>query len=93
LANSDAAHPFLPHRNEGGSQAIDDAVSLGTVFYLGTPPDAVPERLALYEKCRKERASKIQEASRIFSQSIAYQKKKGFDRKFIFISLPLFLFK
>ncbi|KAK3938757.1 hypothetical protein QBC46DRAFT_291915 [Diplogelasinospora grovesii] len=75
----DAAHPFLPHRAEGASQAIEDAVSLGTVFHFGTPAEAVPERLALYEKCRKERASKIQEASRIFSQSQDYQKKKGFN--------------
>ena len=56
-------------------------MSLGTLFHLGTPAEAVPARLALYETCRKERASKIQEASRIFSQSQAYQKKKGFDRE------------
>lgn len=79
--NSDAAHPFLPHRAEGASQAIEDAVSLGTIFHFGTPPEAVSERLSLYEKCRKDRASKIQEASRIFSQSQDYQKKKGFNRQ------------
>ncbi|KAK3370620.1 hypothetical protein B0H63DRAFT_564736 [Podospora didyma] len=75
----DAAHPFMPHRAEGASQAIEDAVSLATIFYLGTPADAVPERLALYDRCRRERASKIQEASRIFSQSMEYQAKKGFN--------------
>lgn len=57
-------------------------MSLGTLFHLGTPAEAVAERLALYEICRRERASKIQEASRIFSQPQAYQKKKGFNREF-----------
>lgn len=66
------------------------------MFCFGTPAEAVPERLALYEKCRKERASKIQEASRIFSQSQDYQKKKGFDRQsalfFFFFFCPFFAF-
>ncbi|KAH8894620.1 FAD/NAD(P)-binding domain-containing protein [Thozetella sp. PMI_491] len=75
----DAAHPHMPHRASGASQAIEDGVSLGTLFCAGTPASAVAERLALYEECRKERASKTQEASRIFSQTQEYQKRKGFN--------------
>ncbi|KAJ5941152.1 hypothetical protein N7516_001320 [Penicillium verrucosum] len=75
----DAAHPFLPHRGEGAAQAIEDAVSLGVLFPYGTTVDEVPERLALYQKCRKERATRIQVASRINSQPMEVQRKMGFS--------------
>lgn len=61
----DAAHPFLPYLGQGGGQAIEDAISLATMFPLGTPSSAVPERLQLYEHCRYERANSVQEKTRL----------------------------
>ncbi|KAF3004383.1 hypothetical protein E8E13_010013 [Curvularia kusanoi] len=61
----DAAHPFTPHQGQGAGQAIEDAASLGVMLQRGTPLSAIPERLKLYQKCRYERASYIQEVSRI----------------------------
>ncbi|KAI6795576.1 FAD/NAD(P)-binding domain-containing protein [Hortaea werneckii] len=60
----DAAHPFLPHQGQGGGQAIEDAVSLAAVLPLGTLPDEVSERLQIYNRCRYERAHKIQDFTR-----------------------------
>ncbi|KAJ4983382.1 hypothetical protein SVAN01_11117 [Stagonosporopsis vannaccii] len=61
----DAAHPFTPHQGQGAGQAIEDAASLAVMLQRGTPLTAIPERLKLYQKCRFERASYIQEISRI----------------------------
>ncbi|KAI7345372.1 FAD/NAD(P)-binding domain-containing protein [Hortaea werneckii] len=60
----DAAHPFLPHQGQGGGQAIEDAVSLAVVLPLGTLPEEVSERLQIYNRCRYERAHKIQDFTR-----------------------------
>ncbi|KAI7278407.1 FAD/NAD(P)-binding domain-containing protein [Hortaea werneckii] len=60
----DAAHPFLPHQGQGGGQAIEDAVSLAAVLPLGTLPEEVPEQLQIYNRCRYERAHKIQDFTR-----------------------------
>ncbi|KAF1971864.1 FAD binding domain-containing protein [Bimuria novae-zelandiae CBS 107.79] len=64
----DAAHPFTPHQGQGAAQAIEDAASLGCVLPAGTPLAEVPERLKLYERCRYERASRIQEYSRLIGK-------------------------
>ncbi|KAI5200243.1 FAD/NAD(P)-binding domain-containing protein [Aureobasidium subglaciale] len=60
----DTAHPFLPHRGQGGGQAIEDAAALPVVLPLGTRSDEVAERLKLYETCRYQRAHRIQEYTR-----------------------------
>ena len=54
-----------PDLAQGGAQAIEDAASLAAML----PRDAVdaaeiPARLRLYEQCRHERASAIQEFTR-----------------------------
>jgi len=61
----DAAHPFLPHQGQGGGVAMEDAASLAVVLPLGTKPSEVADRLKVYEKCRYERAHRIQEYTRI----------------------------
>ncbi|KZM19796.1 Salicylate 1-monooxygenase [Ascochyta rabiei] len=61
----DAAHPFTPHQGQGAAQAIEDAASLAVMLQRGTSLSAIPDRLKLYQKCRFERASYIQEISRI----------------------------
>lgn len=60
----DAAHPFLPHQGQGAAQAIEDGIALGVIFPLGVTPEEVPDRLSLYQKCRKERAEHIQGVTR-----------------------------
>ncbi|KAH0340824.1 FAD/NAD(P)-binding domain-containing protein, partial [Aureobasidium melanogenum] len=51
----DAAHPFQPYMGQGGAMAIEDAVSVAVLLPLGTSKQEIPERLRLYEKCRKQR--------------------------------------
>jgi len=61
----DAAHPMLPHQSQGACQAIEDAAALGLVFsrtYSQFTQD-VPAGLKMYERVRKERATKVQMAS------------------------------
>ncbi|POS68756.1 hypothetical protein DHEL01_v212850 [Diaporthe helianthi] len=60
----DAAHPFTPHQGQGAGQAIEDAATISVVLPRGTSPDAVSDRLKLYEKIRYDRAHQIQEYSR-----------------------------
>ena len=61
----DAAHPFTPHLAQGGAMAIEDAASLGVMLPKGTTPDQVPERLQVYNKARYERATTVQNNSRM----------------------------
>ncbi|KAH7078764.1 hypothetical protein BKA63DRAFT_465371 [Paraphoma chrysanthemicola] len=66
----DAAHPFTPHQGQGAGQAIEDAASLAVMLQANTPLDQIPARLKLYEKCRYERASKVQEVSRLAGKDL-----------------------
>ncbi|EAW22075.1 putative salicylate hydroxylase [Aspergillus fischeri NRRL 181] len=61
----DAAHPFLPHQGQGAGVAIEDAASLAVVLPFGTMVEEIPERLQLYDEIRHERASRIQQYSRL----------------------------
>jgi 2-polyprenyl-6-methoxyphenol hydroxylase-like FAD-dependent oxidoreductase len=56
--------------------AIEDAAALGVVLPSGTSADQVPERLRLYEQCRHERATAVQQFSRIAGGD---NKDKDFD--------------
>ena len=62
-----AHHRSSPQQDQaqGGAQAIEDAAALAAVLPRGTPAEAVPARLELYEEIRSERAHKIQEFSRL----------------------------
>ena len=60
----DAAHPMLPNQSQGAVQAIEDAAALGIIFskdYNYTRD--VASGLQLYEKIRKPRATRVQDAS------------------------------
>ncbi|KAK5679391.1 hypothetical protein LTS10_008206 [Elasticomyces elasticus] len=61
----DAAHPFTPHLAQGGAMAIEDGLSLGTMLPSGTPLEEIETRMQLYNEARYERASAIQDYSRI----------------------------
>ncbi|KAK0741311.1 salicylate hydroxylase [Schizothecium vesticola] len=57
----DAAHPMLPHQGQGGAQGIEDGISLGVALSgAGATAAQVPQRLAVFEKARRHRASAIQ---------------------------------
>ncbi|KAI9835605.1 MAG: hypothetical protein M1819_002056 [Sarea resinae] len=55
----------LMDQGQGGSQAIEDAASLAVILPGDTPRSEIPERLMLYERCRMERATKIQHYTRL----------------------------
>jgi 2-polyprenyl-6-methoxyphenol hydroxylase-like FAD-dependent oxidoreductase len=55
----DAAHPFLPHQDQGGGCAIEDAALLAVVLPQDTLVEEIPARLKLPEKIRYERANRI----------------------------------
>ncbi|OJD29375.1 salicylate hydroxylase [Diplodia corticola] len=61
----DAAHPFLPYMGQGAAQAVEDAAALGACLPAGTPAEEVPQRLRVWEQCRKERADWVQEVTRV----------------------------
>lgn len=71
----DAAHPFLPHQGQGGAQAMEDGVSLGTLLPRGTDPTEIPSRLRLYQQCRKVRAEYVQEVTRQSGKNVASGSK------------------
>ncbi|CAG8979137.1 hypothetical protein HYALB_00000270 [Hymenoscyphus albidus] len=56
----DAAHPMLPNLGQGGAQGIEDGLVLGLVLHGCTAKSKISERLALYEKIRRNRAASIQ---------------------------------
>lgn len=51
-------------QGQGAGQAIEDSATLSVVLPMGTSPEAVSDRLKLYEKIRYDRAHQIQEYSR-----------------------------
>ncbi|KAH6649269.1 hypothetical protein F5144DRAFT_480371 [Chaetomium tenue] len=75
----DAAHPFLPHQGQGGGIAIEDAASLAALLPRGTTVDDIPERLALYEKVRDERAHKVQALTRIAGMDLNDVNREKFN--------------
>ncbi|KAI1781134.1 hypothetical protein F4818DRAFT_436326 [Hypoxylon cercidicola] len=56
----DAAHPMLPFGGQGANMAIEDGGALGFLFADITNADQIGTRLSLYEKVRKNRASRVQ---------------------------------
>ncbi|CEO58283.1 hypothetical protein PMG11_03014 [Penicillium brasilianum] len=60
----DAAHPMMPDQSQGSCMAFEDAGALGIVFNKTFRENySVSEGLSLYEKLRKPRATRVQEAS------------------------------
>ncbi|KAK3991273.1 putative salicylate hydroxylase [Cladorrhinum sp. PSN332] len=61
----DAAHPMLPHQGQGGAQGIEDGCALGIAFQGVVSTEEIPQRLALYEKIRRNRAAAMQVLSNV----------------------------
>ncbi|OAA57734.1 Aromatic-ring hydroxylase-like protein [Cordyceps fumosorosea ARSEF 2679] len=60
----DAAHPMMPDQSQGACMAVEDAGALGMLFAAEYADVGVREKLALYERVRKPRATQLQDASR-----------------------------
>ncbi|KAL7805452.1 hypothetical protein V8C44DRAFT_224976 [Trichoderma aethiopicum] len=60
----DAAHPMMPDQSQGACMALEDAGALGILFSATYAHLSIPEKLQLYEKERKPRATRVQESSR-----------------------------
>ncbi len=58
----DAAHPILPFLAQGGSLALEDAVTLAV--RMAERPEDVPAAIAAYARDRMERANRVVAASR-----------------------------
>jgi salicylate hydroxylase len=59
----DAAHPMVPHLGQGAGQAIEDAYTLG-VLLKGASRHTLAERLASYERLRRDRTARVQAVAR-----------------------------
>jgi salicylate hydroxylase len=63
----DAAHPMMPDQSQGACQAIEDAAALGIIFSkeysFANSVEDIRKGLQVYERVRKPRATRVQEAS------------------------------
>lgn len=50
----------FPDQGQGGAQGLEDGLVLGLVLHGCTSKMEIPQRLALYEKIRRNRAASIQ---------------------------------
>jgi hypothetical protein len=58
----DAAHPFLPTSQQGGSQALEDAVTIAICLSkVKDDKSQVPLAMRIYERVRYDRVARIQE--------------------------------
>ena len=54
-----SSHCFPTDHAQGGAQGIEDGLALGLVLHGVTDPSQIGDRLILYEKIRRNRASAI----------------------------------
>ena len=80
----DAAHPMLPHLGQGVNQALEDAVTLGTLLGAGTRPADVPRALAVYEALRRDRTARVQLGSRRQGAGWDSSGRQLVDRRWIY---------
>lgn len=59
----DAAHPMMPHQSQGACMAIEDAAALGILFNKRYFNGDIRQALAVYEKVRLPRATRVQAAA------------------------------
>lgn len=83
----DAAHPMLPHQGQGGAQSIEDGIALG-ISLSGAKSEDIKERLAIFEKARRHRASAIQ----VMSNAGVDQAERVAREVAQYVSVPLGMF-
>ncbi|KAF8241731.1 FAD/NAD(P)-binding domain-containing protein [Wilcoxina mikolae CBS 423.85] len=67
------------HQGQGCAQAVEDAAAMAVVLPLGTQPEEIHDRLTLYQRCRYERATNIQEWTRQEGEDESKQLTKSLD--------------
>jgi salicylate hydroxylase len=81
----DAAHPMLPYLGQGACQAIEDGCVLAAA--LAAQPDDPVTALALYERSRRPRASRVVLTSRERGESNHLASRSAAWRRDISIAL------
>lgn len=66
----DACHPMLPYAGQGVAMAIEDAAVLGNLFSRLSSRAQIAPLLHAYEAIRYERATKVQEFSRLIKTTL-----------------------
>ncbi|KAL4979590.1 hypothetical protein BDW66DRAFT_157412 [Aspergillus desertorum] len=64
----DSAHSFIPTSGNGGSQALEDAITLATCLYLAGDPQRANFAIKIYNLLRYERVSCAQKMSFVNSR-------------------------
>ncbi|KAM0715807.1 hypothetical protein Q7P37_008321 [Cladosporium fusiforme] len=59
----DAGHPMMPHQSQGACMAIEDAAALGILFSPAYFDGNVESSLAVYNKVRLPRVTRVQSAA------------------------------
>ena len=60
MARRCAKHAHAQDHGQGGAQGMEDGLALGLAFCGATDTSQIEERLSVYEKIRRNRASSIQ---------------------------------
>src|SRR5690606_11963545 len=76
----DAAHAMLPHLGQGGAQTIEDAFALAAALE-GVDAAGVGQALRMYELLRKDRATAVQQASRVAGHLFDFEDVEAFDAR------------
>jgi 2-polyprenyl-6-methoxyphenol hydroxylase-like FAD-dependent oxidoreductase len=66
---------------------MEDAASIIALLPAGVTTDDIPERLALFEKLRDERAHKIQEYTRQAGKDLTGDNRDTFNSKYFGLCL------
>ncbi|KAL1582557.1 hypothetical protein WHR41_08706 [Cladosporium halotolerans] len=59
----DAGHPMMPHQSQGACMAIEDAAAIGILFSPAYFDGNIEQSLAVYNKVRLPRATRVQSAA------------------------------
>jgi salicylate hydroxylase len=76
----DAAHGMMPHHGQGANTTFEDAVSLANALGNDKLP-TLDEKLARYERDRKDRAERIQRESRAVNECLHLPPGPGRERR------------
>ena len=87
----DAAHPTLPHLNQGAAQAIEDAgvLSVALAKLPDTSSESINKALQVYERVRKRRAETLVDLAALSGKTLMLgegEAKKERDKMFAAIS-------
>ncbi|CZR62332.1 related to salicylate 1-monooxygenase [Phialocephala subalpina] len=79
----DAAHPMLPFNAQGGNQALEDTGALLALFSDLPSKNVIDERMKLFDRVRRKRASRQQIISSVPAEDVKSlgDKLKEYDKE------------